>query len=200
MAPFGWRRLSLVSAALLYVAGCSSTGWYFYRPEENVTAELSGQPAARYTVPPLSSHGEVSLASMGITTLERRGEGGERVQAVHVRMVVENRDDAAPWQVDTRQQIFTLDVRNSRPAFVSASSGQPPLLSIPPHTTEVIDLYYALPQSMQTASTIPRFEILWYVQTPQALALDRTTFARMHAVPPPARAYSTLLLGSGRPG
>jgi hypothetical protein len=64
----------------------------------------------------------------------------------------------------------------------------------------VIDLYYPLPRSMQTASMIPRFEVLWYVQTPQALAVDRTTFARMHVVPPPAPAYSALLLGSGGPG
>jgi hypothetical protein len=76
---------------------------------------------------------------MGITTLDRRGEVGERVQAVRVRMVVENHDDAAPWRVDTRQQIFTIE----------------------------------------------------------ALAVDRTTFARMHVVPPPPSAYSTLLLGPG---
>jgi hypothetical protein len=190
MDTFRIRRLGLgLTALALAATGCSSTQ-YLYRPEENATARVSGRPAAYYQVPPQSPHGDVRLATLGIARLQSRREDSEHIHAMHVRMVVDNNDDTAPWQVDTRQQIGSLDgYGQSRPAFASAGAARPPIVSIAPGMSERIDLYYPLPSSMQSASAIPHFEVLWHVQTPDGVVSERTTFERLEiepqVVPPP---------------
>jgi hypothetical protein len=190
------RRLALGLVVLSWAAGCSSAR-YLYRPEENATARVSGRPAAYYAIPAQSPHGDVRVAILGVSKLERQGKGDisedEDIRAMHVRMIVDNNDDTAPWQVDTRQQIGKLDNGGqSRPAFASFSKGQPPIATIAPGTSETLDLYYPLPASMQKVDEIPHFEVLWHVQTAESLVAERTTFERVEietAPPPPYYAY-----------
>jgi hypothetical protein len=182
-------RLGLACLAALSLAvGCSSAR-YLYRPEENATARIDGRPAAYYRIPAQSPHGDVRVAVLGISRLEPQGRDGREswdessdghIQAMHVRLIVDNNDDTAPWQVDTREQIGNLDhYGRSRPAFAALSAGQPPVATIHPGTSETLDLYYPLPASMQKASEIPHFEVLWRVQTAEAPVSERTTFERL---------------------
>jgi hypothetical protein len=62
------RALALL---LLAGAGCAS-GRYIYEPEENVTARISGRPAAYYPVPPQAPRGDVRVATLGIARLSSR--------------------------------------------------------------------------------------------------------------------------------
>ncbi len=182
-------RVAVPLALLLGAAGCASEQSYIFRPEENATARVAGRPAAYYVVPSQEPHGDVRVATLGIAKLEPKG-GGERVRAMHVRLVVDNNDDTGPWQVDTRQQWGTLgDYGQSRPAFAAATRGRPPILQIPPGTSDTIDLYYPLPSSMQELSEIPHFEVLWRVQTPGAFVAERTTFERLRVEPAPSPEY-----------
>ncbi len=181
------RRLGLGLTALVLAAGCSSAR-YMYRPEENATARVSGRPAAYYEVPPQSPHGDVRLATIGIAKLVAQREAKEHIHAMHVRMIVDNNDDTAPWQVDTREQIGSLGGDGqSRPAFAWATTARPPIVSIAPGTSDTVDLYYPLPSSMQGASEVPHFEVLWRVQTPDGMVSERTTFERLEIeqLPPP---------------
>src|SRR5579884_2478412 len=186
IADASFLALGLVVAS---VAGCA-TGRYVYRPEENATARVSGHSAAFYGVPPQAPRGDVRIATLGIATLEPQGDDGHRMRAMHVRMVVDNNDDAAAWQVDTRQQVGSLNgYGQSRPAFASATPGQPPVVAIAPGASVTIDLYYPLPASMQKASQVPHFDVLWRVQTPEGEVAERTGFERVHIEPPPPPGY-----------
>lgn len=178
----GWWLVLLGAGA----AGCASAQ-YIYQPEENATASVSGRTAAYYRIPPASPHGDVRVATLGITTLEPTSDGQERVRAMHVRVVVDNNDDTAPWQLDTRQQIASLDsYGQSRPAYASTSFGTPPVISIAPGASVAVDLYYPLPEDMQKASEIPHLSLLWSVQTPEAPVTERTSFQRVEIEPPPS--------------
>jgi hypothetical protein len=182
-------RVACPLAMLLGTVGCASEQRYIYRPEENATARVAGRPAAYYVVPAQEPRGDVRVATLGIAMLEPRG-GGHRLHAMHVRLVVDNNDDTGPWQVDTREQWGTLDnYGQSRPAFSAATRGRPPILQIPPGTSDTIDLYYPLPSSMQDASELPHFEVLWRVQTPETLVSERTSFERLRVEPAPSPAY-----------
>jgi hypothetical protein len=177
------------TVALAAAVGCSSSARYIYRPEENATATVAGRPAALYEVPPESPRGDVRIAALGIARLHARGDEQHEVRAMHVRMVVDDNDDAA-WTVDTREQIGVLDgAGQSRPAFASASVGQAPVITIPPSGKVSIDLYYPLPQAMQGASEVPHFDVLWRVRTPERVVAERTSFERLRIEPRPSPDY-----------
>ncbi len=190
--PGGMLRARLLAAvvgaaSLACLAGCGSAGRYVYSPEDNATARVSGRPAALYDVPPQAPHGQVRVATLGIATLEPRGEDGHRVRTMHVRMIVDNDGDVAPWQVDTREQLGTLPrYGQSRAAFVASSEGRPPLVTVAPGASATLDLYYPLPADMQHAAEIPEFQVLWRVQTPEGAVAERTRFERLRLEPPPA--------------
>jgi hypothetical protein len=200
------RRLALGLAAVSWAAGCSSAR-YLYHPEENATARVAGRPAAYYAIPSQAPHGEVRLAVLGIAKLEPRAPAGsqassdgdeEPIPAVHVRMIVDNNDDTAPWQVDTRQQVGSLDNHGeSRPAFASVSAGRPPIASIAAGASETLDIYYPLPAAMQSASEVPHFELLWRVETAEAPVIERTTFERMRIEEPPPAGYACVVPAPG---
>lgn len=201
MGRTGTSRLGIALVALVAAAAGCSSARYVYRPEENAMARVSGHTAAYYDVPPQSPHGDVRVATLGIATLEPQDEEGERIHAMHVRLVVANNDDVAPWQLDTRQQIGSLDHDGqSRPAFATASIGRPPIVTIARGASATIDLYYPLPESMQKASKVPHFEVLWRVQTPEGAVAERTTFERLRIEPPPAPGYDAWEMGWWGPG
>jgi hypothetical protein len=189
--------LVLCAVALAWSAGCAE-GRYVYSPEENATARLSGQPAAFYQIPLQSPRGDVRVATLGIATLAPQGDEENRIRTMHVRMVVDNNDEVATWQVDTREQLGSLDrYGQSRPAFASSSAGRPPLVAIAPRASVTLDLYYPLPADMQKASEIPQFSLLWRVETPEGAVAERTSFERLRIEPPPPQGYYAWGLGLG---
>ncbi|HZU84465.1 MAG TPA: hypothetical protein VE987_16160 [Polyangiaceae bacterium] len=159
------------------LVGCEGPR-YLYRPEENATASVAGRPAAFYQIPPESPRGDVRVATLGVVRLQVPGQK-EDVRAMHARLVVDNNDET-PWTVDTREQIGALQgAGQSRPAFAGSSVGGPPIITIAPHYSASVDLYYPLPASMQEASEIPRFDVLWHVNTAERAVAERTSFERL---------------------
>jgi hypothetical protein len=157
---------------------------------------LAGKPAIVYPLPPRtadrapgdahgSPHGEIRMAALGLATIAPRGGDETPTRAVHVALVVENRDDRAPWQLDTRRQIGSLVGRGqSRAAFAASSIGQPPIVTIDPGTNARIDLYYPLPHAMQPVTLSHQFDLLWVVTTPDGAFADEASFPRMHLEAP----------------
>jgi hypothetical protein len=185
MRFYSAARFGIALAALPCGAGCS-TALHAQRPDENGTTSASARPAAYYEIPARRPHGDVRVATLGVATLEPRGDDTDRVQAMHVRLIADNNDDAAAWQIDTREQTTALDgYGQSRPAFASASVGRPPLVTVVPGDSTTIDLYYPLPSPLQRAAGIPHVDVVWRVQTPEGLATRRTTFDALHVEPPP---------------
>ncbi len=165
-----------VLAVLFCAAGCGEE-----RPAASAdgvgSANVSGGPIALYPIPASAPHGEVRVTTLGIATLQPSSELAGRLRALHVRLTVTNEDDRGAWELDTREQVGILDhFGRSRAAFASSTSGRPPLVTVVPGGSAVVDLFYPLPSAMQGASRVPLFEVLWAVRTPQKPVVERTRF------------------------
>jgi hypothetical protein len=174
-------NIFLVVSALA-IGACSSD--YVYEPAVNATARVNGVPAADYQIPPELPQGDVRLSTFGIAKLRSTDnrEAG-RIRALHVRMVVAN-NARQPWTIDTREQRAVLVGGNqSRPAFAAAESGVLPTVEIPPGSRRTIDLYFPLPQNLQSAKKIPSFDVVWTVHTAERVVTERTPFERLEVVP-----------------
>jgi hypothetical protein len=177
-------RLGL-ALPVLACAACATAG-SASRPDDGATGGGAERPAAYYEVPSRAPHGDVRVAALGVVTLEPRGDDADRVQAMHVRLIADNTDDAAAWQIDTREQAAALDgYGQSRPAFAAASVGRPPLVTVVPGDSATIDLYYPLPAPLQATSAIPSAALQWRVKTPGGPVTVRTRLPAARVEPPP---------------
>lgn len=167
-------------ALLIAGAGCSTNSLYSYRPVEQVTSAVEGNPAARYAIPPESPRGDVRIASFGVTDIERSGEPDWA--ALHLRFVISNDSGAQPWTVDTRQITLELRDKKNRPApgLVNADEQDLPVVTVPPRQVRTVDLYYPLPEGMEEAEDVPAFDVLWTVQTDTRAVTERTPFERFY--------------------
>jgi hypothetical protein len=174
-------------ALLPCIAGCaSSAASPAQKPVQTATASVADALVAQYDVPPALPHGEVQVATMGVTTLEPRVGQGPRVRAVHIRMVIHNQNDPVAWQVDTRAVLGRLDgYGQSRAILASATAGRPPVLSVGTTAKTTVDLYYPLPHDLQDASELPRFDVSWNVTAPAGPVVGTATFERVPLEPPP---------------
>jgi hypothetical protein len=173
------RRLLIL--CLLGTAACASQQ-YYYRPEEQASARLAGHPAARYTIPPEQPRGDVRVATFGVTELET--DTGERLPALHVRLVASNDSGERTWTLDTRDLHVQLEGRPpQRAAFVNATVVDLPVLKLPPGQSRTVDAYFPLPDDLQGARDIPQFDVMWSVQTDDRRVAERTPFERMRVEP-----------------
>jgi hypothetical protein len=171
-------------ALMVLTAGCAA-GEFGYVPETGRAAPLPS-PAATYPIPPASPRGRVYVAALGIAELRPGGTEEGRLRAMHLRLVIENGGDDA-WTVDTREQLGVLEgEQQSRPAFATASPGEPPIVTVAPQSRTAVDLYYPLPLGMQTSSRVTSFDLIWRVATPQGAVAERTSFDRVVRELPPA--------------
>jgi hypothetical protein len=182
-------RSTLGAAGVLVIAGmlgCAANSDYVYQPD-TANATAAGLPAARTPIPQEAPQGAIEVTSYGVTQLQR---DGTKIPALHVRAIVTNDGDAQPWTLDTTQQLVEIPGEGrSRPIFVNADIGTLPNVSIALHERRVIDLYYALPDTVRSARELPRFDLLWQVNTPARAVASRTSFDRVDRAPEVASAY-----------
>jgi uncharacterized membrane protein YgcG len=175
MRPF--LGLSLVA---LTTTACGAT--YTYVPATNAPpASLYGHPAADYAIPPQAPRGDLRIASYGIEPLSPEGGDDESVGSLHIRLAITNKSDQ-PWTIDTREQQAALEGHaTSTPAFASASrgTGSPPLVTVAPNTTRLVDVFFPLPEDMQKASAVPAFRFTSTVHTDAGPVSETTPFDRV---------------------
>lgn len=176
MRQHGWLGVALLVGA---VAGCE--GVYVYRPAERATAQVAGHTAAFYDVPQGQAHGDVRVASFGISKVTTATQ--KDIPAMHVRFIVENNSDG-PWHLDT------TDLRaqfaggfNEGPTYVKSDAGGVPRVEVPAYSKRTIDLFYALPEGMRKAKRIPEFDLVWRLQVGDTTVVQRTPFERLRVEP-----------------
>jgi hypothetical protein len=174
---------SSYAAGLLVIAGmfgCAGNSQYVYQPD-TANATAAGLPATRTPIPQERPQGAIEVVSYGVTDLRRDGQD---IPALHVRAIVTNDGDDTPWTLDASQQLVEIPGEGqSRPIFVNADIGTLPNVTIARHERRVLDLYYALPDTMRKASQLPRFDLMWQVNTPARTVASRTSFERVDREP-----------------
>ncbi len=97
-----------------------------------------------------------------------------------MREIVTNDGDATPWQVDTTRQLVSIaNEGQSRALYATADVRTLPIITIAEHERHVIDLYFPLPSTVSGDRALPRFDVLWSVDTAQRTVSSRTTFDRV---------------------
>jgi hypothetical protein len=186
-----YHSLGAVGLAVIAgMLGCAGTSDYVYTPD-TANATVAGLPAARTPIPPERPQGAIEVTSYGVTDLRR---GDTKIQALHVRAVVTNDGDDRPWTVDTTQQMLAIPGEGqSRAMFVNSDVNTLPTVTIARHERRVLDFYFPLPDTVRGESQLPRFEMLWQVNTPERVVASRTSFERVDKEPEVA--YSTVPVG-----
>jgi hypothetical protein len=172
--------LALIAAAM----SCAGSSNYVYKPDTaNVTT--AGLPAARTAIPQEQPQGAIEVVSYGVTELAR---DDMKIPALHVRAIVTNDGDDTPWTLDTTQQLVEIPGEGqSRAMYVNSDVGTLPNVTVGKHERRVIDLYFPLPETIRGESRLPRFDLLWQVNTAARTVSSRTSFDRM--TPAPEVAY-----------
>jgi hypothetical protein len=177
------RKEFIIAACSLAMAACAPS--YVYRPAANATATMKGRAAADYPIPPTSPQGDVRLASFGMTNVSSSGTPGKAQKAIHVRMIVAD-NSQTPWTLDASKQLVALPGgQQLAPAYVTTHDGEAglPSVTVPAGGKRILDLLYALPPDMQSASQVPEFDVVWHVATPQQQVSERTPFDRLRVDP-----------------
>ncbi len=170
------RSVLVVIAGMI---GCAGSSEYVYTPD-TANATAAGMPASRTPIPQEQPQGAVEVKSYGITHLQQLGD----VPVLLVRMTVTNDGDAVPWQVDTREQYVSIPGEGRSRAMYARSDVQTlPVVQIPQRTRHVFDLYFPLPDTVDRASRLPRFDVQWQVQTAARLVASSTGFDRVRSDP-----------------
>jgi len=173
LSSFG---VSTVLVVLVGMLGCAGNLSYVYNPE-TVNATVAGLPAERTPIPPERPQGAVAVTSYGITQLRR---DGMVIPALHVRAIVTNDGDDTPWTLDTTEQrVAIAGEGQSRAMYVNSDVGTLPKVTIARHERRVLEFFFPLPDRMRNASSIPRFDMFWQVNTPERTVASRTSFERV---------------------
>lgn len=183
-------RSSLGAAVLVLtgLAGCAGNSAYVYQPD-TANATAAGLPATRTPIPQERPQGAIEVVSYGVTELRR---DAMTIPALHVRAIVTNDGDDTPWTLDTTQQLVEIPGEGrSRAIFVNTDVSTLPTVSIARHERRVLDLYFALPDTVRNAARLPRFDLLWQVNTAARTVASRTTFERVDREPDVAYAPTT---------
>jgi hypothetical protein len=171
----------VVLLGVLGAAGCASQAEYTFRPAEQATALLAGQPAARYGIPPESPRGTLRVAACGVSSVDT-SDG--MVHTLHVRLVFANNNDTGPWEVDAEAlRVVYASGDVLAPVFLNTTTPDAADVRIAPGEAATIDAYFPLPSGASGAGGVPRFDVLSRVRTPQREVAERTPFERIRIAP-----------------
>jgi hypothetical protein len=156
-------RYGVIAFALVELAGTTS-----YAPSD-ATRERS-------TVIAIPPSGTIELASFG--PVELTVEGGQIIEAMHLRMVIANGGDIAPWTVDLPDTALVIGTRRIAAIAINSDLATLPAVVVDTGEVRTLDLYFPL------SADTPAFELAWRVTTPTREIHERTPFARDAAVAP----------------
>ena len=172
-------RLVVVLSGVLALCSCG-TPRYTYAPVRVTSADVAGQAAAMYPVPPEDPLGDVRVTTFGMARLFPEDDDGAPVWAIHVALVVTNHGNET-WWVDGTEQSMRLE---SGGALVSATDEHldaPKTTVIPAGTVAWVHLFF--PLESRRSRYVPGFEVRWTVRTERGARRERTTFERFVTEP-----------------
>ena len=155
---------------LLALAGCARYR-YVYGPPHMPPEPKSGWPSNVQTLPT----GQIETSSLGVVQVSA-DEAGPVTPALHVRMLLRNRDGAAPWRLDARKQLaYVPGAGTSAPTLINAEAIE---IAVARGEAKTIDLYYPVPRGYERADDLPGFELNWEVVVAEEVASGRASFVR----------------------
>ena len=169
-----------VALAAIAVIGCARYR-YVYGPPRQPPAPQTGWPTSRHEI----AGGEVETSSLGVVAV-RADEATAGSPALHVRMVVRNRDDLKGWRFDTRKQLaYVPGAGTSAPTLINAEAIE---VAVARGEAKTVDLYYPVARGYERSADLPGFELAWEIFREGGVASGRSAFVRMIVEPQAAAA------------
>lgn len=134
--------------------------------------------------------GQVDVASFGL--VELTPDDTPAMPALHVRLVIANHSDRAPWAFDARTTQLELGDVRERATFANSDRATLPVVILDRGETVLVDLYFALPAH---CGDLASFAVAWQLSTGQGMRTVRTHFDADHT--PSATAAITHHAGWG---
>ena len=182
-------KTALVAMGVAAVAGGCTAHHFIYSRADRVGTAPVAYAKDRQPIPSEAPTGAVVTSSGGIVDVSS-DKRAETARLLHVRMVVSNERDDAPWTIDARAQLARIPgQKESHPVFLGSDDDGAPMFAVTRGQTRTLDLYYAIPEAMKTELTLPGFEFAWQVKTATRLATGTTPFVRFLLDPDVADAY-----------
>jgi hypothetical protein len=195
MAQLSRTKLLFLAIAAVMLGGCAENR-YLFRPSQQATAQVSGLPAARYSIPPEKPMGEVLVLSSGVTEIKPENVSQ---RALFARLIVTNNSDDTTWRLDTRKQLAVVGNNRIAPTYVN-TFGQPiPVIEIAKGEKRTIDFYFPVPAGTETNGDLPQFDLSWHVETGTRPIAERTSFDRYKVEPVYSGGYYGYGYGYGWP-
>lgn len=178
-------RLALVGI-IFTTMGCASVEYKFVPIEDQENATRN-RGVIIYAEPPDSPTGRVRVMSLGVTDIESKS--GEKVNALHIRMVISNRK-TTPWILNTKEvEVAFPNQPPIQPTWVNSDDTHLPSLEVLEGQMRAVDFYFQLPRSMQSAEDIPEFDFHWKIQAGSEKVAESTPFDRVKILPSVATMY-----------
>jgi uncharacterized membrane protein YgcG len=174
MKSLGRIELLILAAASSLLGACAENT-YLFRPSQQATAQVSGLPAARYSIPPERPLGEVLVVSTGITEIK---PNNAPQRALFARVIVTNNTDETTWRIDTRKQAAVYGNQRVAPTFVNTFGEPLPVVEISKGEKRTLDFYFPLPAGAESNSDLSQFDLSWHVDTGTRAVAERTSFDR----------------------
>jgi hypothetical protein len=157
-----------VGLAAVLAAGCGAAMPYAFVPAD---------PGVAHAVPAERPRGTVRVAVVGADPT-----------GLDVRITVAHDGDGPAWTVDLRAQHLLLRREGTLgPELAAGAGGGSPIVVIPPRSSAVIELHFALPGCTDRGRTLRAFDVAWQVDAGRVLhGVDR--FERVDLAPDPVYA------------
>jgi len=179
MRQIGRIKLLFLILASTLLGACAETT-YLYRPSQQATAQVSGLPAARYSIPAERPTGEVLVVSTGVTEIK---PDNAPQRALFARVIVSNNSDDTTWRLDTRKQAAVMGGNRVAPTYVNTFGEALPVVEIAKGEKRTIDFYFPLPAGTETNGDLPQFDLSWNIDTGTRPIAERTSFDRFRVEP-----------------
>jgi hypothetical protein len=152
---------------------------YRYVPANKQPDYVRTHGEAFYKVPPEKPMGSVRVRSMGIVKIQPKEDTAE-VPCLHIRMSISNQTASQPWTINAQDQHVSFpNEKPTPPVFVNSDSQGLPELQITPKQLRVIDLFFQLPKTQESAKDLPEFDFGWRIMAGPQEIKDTTPFDRI---------------------
>jgi hypothetical protein len=171
-----WILLLLVPIAGL--AGCA-TEEFKYVPAERQDLSSHHRDEALYNVPAEAPIGSIRILSQGIEDVKPIS-GGNSVPALHINVAISDKSATENWVFDPAVQAISFpNQAQVHPILAVTQPPGNPAIEVRPQELRTVDLYFPLPQGVNSTQQLPKFDYHWQVQAGSSLVRNTTMFDRV---------------------
>ena len=167
-------KILLTAVSISTLSGACAYQQYRYVPTEHAATLSTDHTEAVYQEPAEKPSGSMRVQYAGIEDLVS-GTDQSKVPALHLRLVASNSAESGNWNLSSRDTFVSFPDGVRAEAVIS----KPASLSVGPGELRGMDLYFTLPEKLNSSGKLPEFDFHWQVQAINQNIAETTGFDRV---------------------